>query len=85
MVCKERRSQKTLPQKVSLRPFETFHDIELFVIKGKINNLDALILVDNGCTHNFVSDEFAKKANLRTQDAPYAYEIELADGKEAQS
>ena len=41
--------------------------------------------MDNGCTHNFVSHEFAKKANLRTQDAPYAYEIELADGKEAQS
>ena len=32
-----------------------------------------------------MSEEFARKTNLRTQEAPYAYEIELADGKEAQS
>ena len=61
VVCKERKTNKPLYNKVSLRNFETFHDVELFMIKGKINEHDATILIDNGCTHNFVSEEFAKK------------------------
>eukprot|EP01018_Ginkgo_biloba_P030966 Gb_34554 [translate_table: standard] len=55
------------------------------MIKGKINGHDATILVDNGCTHNFVSEEFAKKEGLKTQEAPYSYEVELADGHGTQA
>jgi len=48
-MMQENNSNKPLYNKVSLRNFETFHDVELFVIKGKINRHDATILVDNGC------------------------------------
>lgn len=85
VVCKEKNSNKPLYNKVILRNFETFHDVELFVIKGKINGHDATILVDNGCTHNFVSKDFAKKASLKTQEAPYSYEVELANGHGTQA
>eukprot|EP01018_Ginkgo_biloba_P012737 Gb_04590 [translate_table: standard] len=42
------------------------------MIKRKINGYDATILVDNGCTHNFVLEEFAKKEGLKTREAPYS-------------
>lgn len=80
MVCKEKSFKKTLPHTVSLKSFERFHDVQLFVIKGKINGYKATILVDDGCTHNFVSKEFSKGENLKTQDAPYLYEVEWASG-----
>ena len=85
VVCRERKTNKPLYNKVSLRNFETFHDVELFMIKGKINDHEATILIDNGCTHNFVSKEFAKRAGLKTQEAPYSYEVELADGHGTQA
>lgn len=82
MVCKEKNSNKPLSQKVSLRNFETFHDVELFVIKGIINGHEVIILVDNGFSHNFVSEEFAKKAELKTQESLYSYDVELTVGME---
>jgi len=75
MVCKEKSLKKTLPHWVSLDSFERFHVVDLFMTNGKMNEHETTNLVDNGCTRNFIVEEYAKKVNLRTQEAPYSYEV----------
>jgi len=66
MVYKEKISNKHLSQKFFLRIFLKICDIELFMLKGRINGHEEIILVDNRYTYNFVSKYFSKRDEVKT-------------------
>ena len=53
---------------------------DLLRVHGRVNGHKALILIDSGSTHDFVSAEFAQEHNLETQTMDGSFTITLADG-----
>jgi hypothetical protein len=45
---------------------------EIFFARGKVNNHATGILIDLGCIHNLILEDFAKKANIQTIEAPHS-------------
>ena len=53
---------------------------DLLRVHGRVNGHKALILLDSGSTHDFMSADFVHKHNLETQTTGGVFTITLADG-----
>ena len=53
---------------------------DLLRVHGRVNGHKALILLDSGSTHDFVSEDFVRKHHLETQTGDDVFTVTLADG-----
>ena len=54
---------------------------DLLRFKGSLSGQDALVLIDCGSTHDFVSSSFVERSNLETQTTNKNFSVTLADGR----
>ena len=54
---------------------------DLLRFKGSLSGQDALVLIDCGSTHDFVSSGFVEKSNLETQTTNKNFSVTMADGR----
>ena len=57
-----------------------FHDWEHMKIKGRIRFKTVLVLMDSGCTHNFISSKLVQVLGLKTIKRSEPYVVHLPDG-----
>jgi len=53
---------------------------DLLRVEGKINGRSAVMLIDSGSTHDFLSEEFVKRNNISYNTAADVLNVTLADG-----
>ena len=53
---------------------------DLLRVHGRVNGHKALILLDSGSTHDFVSEDFVRRHHLETQTGDDVFTVTLADG-----
>ena len=53
---------------------------DLLCVTGKVNGRKATMLIDSGSTHDFLSSEFVRRHNLKTDTATKELKVTLADG-----
>ncbi|KAF2292619.1 hypothetical protein GH714_026060 [Hevea brasiliensis] len=63
MEIEEQDSAEEVPA-ISLHAIAGFEGPETMRLCGRVVRLDGMVLVDSGSTHNFISEEFARKAGL---------------------
>ena len=57
-----------------------FHDWEHMKIKGRIRFKQVLVLIDSGCTHNFISSKVVQVLGLKSIKRSEPYVVHLPDG-----
>ena len=62
------------------RPIRIPLESQVLSLLGNVHNLPINILIDSGCTNNFVSTTLVQRLKLRTTRSPQSSTIELADG-----
>jgi len=58
---------------------------DLLRVEGKINGCYAVMLIDSGSTHDFISEEFVQRSGIETRTSPDALHVMLADGTSSSS
>ena len=54
---------------------------DLLRFKGSLSGQDALVLIDCGSTHDFVSSSIVERSNLETQTTNKNFSVTMADGR----
>ncbi|KAF2299032.1 hypothetical protein GH714_030119 [Hevea brasiliensis] len=69
---------------ISLHAIAGFEGPETMRLCGRVVRLDGMVLVDSGSTHNFISEEFARKAGLEPTMRK-KLKVQVASGEELSS
>ena len=65
-------------------PFKIPRESQVLSFQGTVHNQLVNILIDSGCTNNFVSTHLVQRLKLRTTRSAHSSTIELADGSKLQ-
>ena len=69
----------TLDAQVGSVAADSEHD--LLRVEGRINGRKAVMLIDCGSTHDFISESFVQRHDIRTELGSESLQVTLADGR----